>query len=60
MTYRYPKTNKTTIKITMEQLLLLLAESDPTVPKGLPSLARITLKDELELTWKDVEPPAPF
>jgi hypothetical protein len=60
MTHRYPKTNKTTIKITMEQLLRLLAESDPSIPKGLPSLVRVTLQDDLEITWKDVEPTSPF
>ena len=56
----YRKTSKVTVTVSMEQLLQLLSKEDSAIPKGLPDLARTTLKDELELTWNTAERPEPF
>ena len=60
MTFHYPKTNKVEVKVTLDQLVRMLADADTDIPKGLPTFVRLSLSDVLELTWEVKTPPAPF
>lgn len=60
MNQRSTKTNLVRVKLTLEQILLLLADANEEVPQGLPTNVRLTFDDTLELVWEDVPAPSPF
>ena len=61
MNQRSTKTNLVRVRITLDKLLMLLAEGGEQIPEGPPSRVRLTFDDTIVLEfWEDVPTPSPF